>query len=93
MRSKIKIWTSSRHKAKLALWRDEIQILIFDYLADRQLEEWQRPEFCSAQLDCTYIENLNLKVGVSVLLLFAPLPDCSQNRTALSGTLRLLSDF
>ena len=28
--SKIKIRTSSRHKAQLALWRDEVRILIFD---------------------------------------------------------------
>ena len=28
--SKIKIRTSSRHKANLALWRDEVRILIFD---------------------------------------------------------------
>ena len=29
----------------------------------------------------------------AVLLLFASLPDCSQNQTAVSDTLRLLSDF
>jgi hypothetical protein len=40
-----------------------------------------------------HIEGLNVKVGISVLLLFAPLPDCSQNQTAVSDTLRLLSDF
>ena len=39
------------------------------------------------------IEVLNVKVHVFVLLLFATLPDCSQNQTAVSDTLRLLSDF
>ena len=33
------------------------------------------------------IEVLNVKVGVSVLLLFASLPDCSQYQTAVSDTL------
>ena len=28
--SKTKIRTSSRHKVQLALWRDEVRILIFD---------------------------------------------------------------
>ena len=41
----------------------------------------------------TAIEVLNVKVHVFVLLLFASLPDCSQNQTAVSDTLRLLSDF
>jgi hypothetical protein len=40
------------------------------------------------------IEVLNVKVHVFVLLIFATLlPDCSQNQTAVSDTLRLLSDF
>ena len=39
------------------------------------------------------IEVLNVKVYVFILLLFASLPDCSQNQTAVSDTLRLLSDF
>ena len=39
------------------------------------------------------IEVLFVKVHVFVLLLFASLPDCSQNQTAVSDTLRLLSDF
>ena len=41
----------------------------------------------------SHIEVLNVKVHVFVLLLFATLPDCSQNQTAVSDTLRLLSDF
>ena len=45
------------------------------------------------ELDFITIEVLNVKVGVSILLLFASLPDCSQNQTAVSDTLRLLSDF
>ena len=49
--SKIKIRTSSRHKANLALWRDEVRILIFDDPAEN--ERGQRPEFCSAQLYST----------------------------------------
>jgi hypothetical protein len=36
---------------------------------------------------------LNVKVGVFILLLFASIPDCRQNQTAVSGTQRLLSDF
>ena len=40
-----------------------------------------------------HIEVLNLRPAVSVLLLFATLPECSQNQTAVSDTLRLLSDF
>ena len=39
------------------------------------------------------IEVLNLRPAVSVLLLFATLPECSQNQTAVSDSLRLLSDF
>jgi hypothetical protein len=39
--SKIKIRTFPRHKTKLTLWRDEVQILIFDDLAE--LEKPQRP--------------------------------------------------
>jgi hypothetical protein len=39
------------------------------------------------------IEVLNVEVGVSVLLIFASLPDCSQNQTAVSDTQHLLSDF
>jgi hypothetical protein len=39
------------------------------------------------------IEVLFGKVTVFMLLLFASLPDCSQNQTAVSDTLRLLSDF
>ena len=39
--SKLKIRTSSRHKANLALWRDEVRILIFDDTAE--LYERQRP--------------------------------------------------
>jgi hypothetical protein len=42
---------------------------------------------------CIRIEVLNVKVHMFVLLLFASLPDCSQNQTAVSYTLRLLSDF
>jgi hypothetical protein len=39
------------------------------------------------------IEDLFLIPAVSVLLIFASLPDCNQNQTAVSDTLRLLSDF
>jgi hypothetical protein len=39
------------------------------------------------------IEVSNVKVGVFILLHFASLPYCSQNQTAVSDTLRLLSDF
>ena len=46
--SKNKIRTSSRHKANLALWRDEVRILSFDDPAENG--RGQRPEFRSAQL-------------------------------------------
>ena len=39
------------------------------------------------------IEVLFVKVHMFVLLIFASLPECSQNQTAVSDTLRLLSDF
>ena len=45
--SKIKIRTSSPYKANLALYGDEVRILIFDDPAE--LQESQRPKFCSAQ--------------------------------------------
>ena len=40
-----------------------------------------------------HIEVLFVKPTVFILLLFATLPECSQNQTAVSDTLRLLSDF
>jgi hypothetical protein len=43
--------------------------------------------------DLSHIEVLFVKVHVFVLLLFATLPECSQNQTAISDTLRLLSYF
>jgi len=48
--SKIKIRTSSRHKANelYLLWRGEVRILIFDDPTEQ--ERWQRPEFRSTQL-------------------------------------------
>ena len=39
------------------------------------------------------IEDLFLRPAVSVLLFFATIPECSQNQTAVSDTLRLFSDF
>jgi hypothetical protein len=39
--SKINLRTASRHNAQLALWRDEVRILIFDDPAE--LEKPQRP--------------------------------------------------
>jgi hypothetical protein len=44
-------------------------------------------------LNLVCIEDLNLNPPVSVLLIFASVPDCSQNQTAVSDTLRLLFDF
>ena len=47
-------------------------------------------------IHCTYdIEVLFVKVTVFILLIFATLlvTECSQNKTAVSDTLRLLSDF
>ena len=49
--SKIKIRTSSRYKAKLALYGDEVRILIFDDPAESERE--QRPKFCSSQFNST----------------------------------------
>jgi hypothetical protein len=58
--SKIKIRTSSPYKAKVALYGDEVRILIFDDPAE--LYERQSPQFCCAQLYSTRLENevLNL---------------------------------
>ena len=53
MRSKIKIRTSSPYKAKLALYGDEVRILIFDDPAEQ--ERGQRMEFRSAQLYSTRV--------------------------------------
>jgi hypothetical protein len=44
-------------------------------------------------IEAPLIEVLFVKVTVFILLLFATLPECSQNQTAVSDTLRLLSDF
>jgi hypothetical protein len=41
----------------------------------------------------TYIEVLNVKVSLFILLLFAALPDCGQNQTAVSDEQYSLSDF
>ena len=40
-----------------------------------------------------YIEVLFVKVTVFILLLFASLPDCGQNQTAVSDEQHSLSDF
>jgi hypothetical protein len=45
------------------------------------------------QIPIPPIEVLNVKQNMFVLLLFASLPDCGQNQTAVFDTLRLLSDF
>jgi hypothetical protein len=50
--SKVKIRTSSPYKAQLALYGDEVRILIFDDPAE--LYRRQRPKFRSAQLDYNY---------------------------------------
>ena len=46
-----------------------------------------------ATVNLSDIEDLSLNPVVSVLLIFAYLPDCIQNQTAVSDTLRLLFDF
>ena len=48
---------------------------------------------CGSKAGCSPVEVLNVKVHVFILLLFALLPDCSQNQTAVSVTLLVLSDF
>ena len=53
IRSKIKIRTSSRNKAQLALLRDEVRILIFDDPAEN--ERGQCPQFSSTQIDSTQL--------------------------------------
>jgi hypothetical protein len=45
---------------------------------------------CISSID---IEVLNVKVGMFILLLFASLPDCSQNQIAVSDAQHSLSDF
>jgi len=49
--SKFKIRTSSPYKANLALYGDEVRILIFDDPAE--LHAWQRPKFCFVQVYST----------------------------------------
>jgi hypothetical protein len=44
----VNIWVD---EANLALCHDEVRILIFDDPAEQ--DDWQRPEFRSAQLDST----------------------------------------
>ena len=51
IRSKIKIRTSSRNKAQIALLRGKVRILIFDDPAEN--ERGKRPKFCSSQLNST----------------------------------------
>ena len=60
--SKIKIWTSSWHKAQLALCHDEVRILIFDDPAE--LEKSQCPEFSSAQLYSSRIPSIVFLKGL-----------------------------
>ena len=48
--SKIKIRTSSWHKAQLALYHDEVRILIFDDPAE--FYERKRPQFGSWEVNC-----------------------------------------
>lgn len=64
---------------------DKIRNLLSQFSRLQYLYAITRPRDC--------IEVLNLRPPVSVLLLFATLPECSQNQTAVSDTLRLLSDF
>jgi len=54
------IRTSSCHKPKLALWPDEVRILIFDDPAEQETS--QRPQFSSAQLNSTTAVNLVLNL-------------------------------
>jgi hypothetical protein len=61
---KIKIRTSSRHKAQLALWRGEVRILIFDDPAE--LERGQRPEFRSTLLDSNSTSRAKARAGTIV---------------------------
>ena len=67
--------------------------LVRAQLRHRQISQWQPVPRKRRWLTNTPTEVLNVKVHVFVLLLFATLPDCSQNQTAVSDTLRLLSDF
>jgi hypothetical protein len=62
--SKIKIRTSSRHKANLALWREEVRILIFDDPAEN--ERGQHPQFCSAQLYIMLLQHVHTTTKFSM---------------------------
>ena len=59
--SKIKIRTSSWHKADLALCHGEVRILIFDDPAE--LEAWQRPKFRSAKFN---IMKITMKIAMKI---------------------------
>ena len=50
--SKIKIRTSSWHKTQLALYHDEVRILIFDDPAEFYVYERKRPQSGSWEVNC-----------------------------------------
>jgi hypothetical protein len=70
----------------------QVEAFIIEQGAFQKTKTCKAPEeFNSIILNL--VEVLFVKVHVFVLLLFATLPECSQNQTAVSDTLRLLSDF
>ena len=70
-------------RASVLYYTDEPRVLeISDILKIRLL----RDATCTLCYVYTSIEVLNVKPGVSILLLFASLQDCSQNQIAVSDT-------
>jgi hypothetical protein len=82
-----RICISTRPSYGRARRRDRIRVT-----RPRRRRDPRRARAVVAQRVCA-MEDLNLNPAVSVLLLFASLPDCGQNEIAVSDTLRLLSDL
>ena len=66
-------------------------IFIFIYTSYAKRRGWHG--FMHPRKTYRGVEVLNLNPAVLVLLIFASIPDCSQNQTAVSDTQHLLSDF
>ena len=75
MRSKIKIRTSLRHKANLALdinaCRNEVRIWIFDDPAEQEERKypWKYPQFCFAQLNSRKFSRFEVQSNIGIVIL------------------------
>ena len=89
------VWRRSKKRSTSGSWRQRIALWHCD--AGQRAGFFSLPDatriFRQVYPSGRPIEDLFLRPAVSVLLLFATLPECSQNQTAVPGTLRLFSDF